>query len=89
MSNKVNGMGTLLLGMLSGVVLGVMYAPKAGKKTREELSNWLDAKRESSTEVLEEWRSKLPEQREKIAAAIKSGTDVFAKNGRKKTTVKS
>ncbi len=43
--NGVNGMGWFLVGLGVGAVVGVLYAPKAGKETREDLvASAMDAK---------------------------------------------
>ena len=38
--------GYFISGTVVGAVLGVLYAPKAGKETRDDLSFWLKEKRE-------------------------------------------
>jgi gas vesicle protein len=38
--------GYFISGAVVGTVLGILFAPKAGKETREDLSLWLKEKRE-------------------------------------------
>lgn len=38
--------GTLLLGTAVGAALGVLFAPKAGMETREQIGGWLKEKRQ-------------------------------------------
>lgn len=42
MSKKGNGLGKFLLGAGIGVGLGVLFAPKSGKETREDLKEKMD-----------------------------------------------
>ena len=40
--------GYFISGAAVGAVLGVLFAPKAGKETREDMTRWLKEKREKS-----------------------------------------
>ncbi|HXB61674.1 MAG TPA: YtxH domain-containing protein [Acidobacteriaceae bacterium] len=56
-----SGIGWFLAGLGLGALLGVLYAPKAGKETREEiLSTALDAK-QRATELVEKGRQQAGE----------------------------
>ena len=67
----------LLLGATAGAIVGVLFAPKTGKESREELKNWLDEKREKSETAIEEFRKQLPEHKERI---LQAGRKVFKRN---------
>ncbi|WP_295158774.1 YtxH domain-containing protein [uncultured Brachyspira sp.] len=42
MSKEVSGMFSFLLGVTAGVALGVLFAPKAGDETREDIKETMD-----------------------------------------------
>ncbi|WP_300370013.1 YtxH domain-containing protein [Brachyspira sp.] len=42
MSKEVSGMFSFLLGVTAGVALGVLFAPKAGEETREDIKETMD-----------------------------------------------
>jgi len=59
--NSGNGVGWFLAGLGLGALLGVLYAPKSGKETREEIvSTALDAK-QRATELVEKGRQQAGE----------------------------
>lgn len=61
MNNGSKSFLAFLLGGIAGAALGLLFAPKKGEETREDVSEWLKAKREASTETLHEWREKSGE----------------------------
>lgn len=42
MSKEVSGMFSFLLGVTAGVALGILFAPKAGEETREDIKETMD-----------------------------------------------
>ena len=42
MSTEVSGLFSFILGVTAGVALGVLFAPKAGEETREDIKETID-----------------------------------------------
>ena len=55
------GLGWFLAGLGIGAVIGVLYAPKAGKETREDLLNGAREAKEKAAEYVEQGRQKAAE----------------------------
>src|SRR6266851_4694043 len=79
----VSGLGWFLAGLGIGALVGVLYAPKAGKETREDLvASALDA-RDRAAVLAQQAQDKAAElaaqgkQQEKVAAAIDAGKDAY------------
>ena len=62
-----------LLGTAVGAGLGILFAPKSGKETREELADWLDDRREKGADFLARMKEKVPEKKDQFVAAVKAG----------------
>ena len=71
MSNKKSGLGKFLVGMGIGVGLGILFAPKSGKETREDLKKMLEklvdeVKNIDVKEVKDEFLKKVEEIKNEI-----------------------
>ena len=71
MSNKKSGIGKFLVGLGVGAGLGMLFAPKSGKETREDLKRMLDnfveeVKSIDINEVKDEFLRKVNEIKEEI-----------------------
>ena len=71
MSNNKKGLGKFLMGLGLGAGLGVLFAPKSGKETREVLKNKLDEfvdalKDVDLKEVKEEFLNKVEEIKKEL-----------------------
>lgn len=42
MSKELSGLFSFILGVTAGVALGVLFAPKAGEETREDIKETID-----------------------------------------------
>jgi len=71
-----------LLGAVVGAAAGVLLAPKSGKETREQLTDWLDERRERGAELLHKIKDAVPEKKDQITAAIRAGKDAYAAAGK-------
>ncbi|MBI5597255.1 MAG: YtxH domain-containing protein [Elusimicrobia bacterium] len=50
----------LLFGVAAGATLGVLFAPRAGKETRENLNEWLRIRREKGQKLITELKDRFP-----------------------------
>jgi len=66
-----NGAWSFIVGCLVGAAVGILYAPKAGKETREDVSAWLD-------ENFEQGRESYEAQRERVLKAVETGRENVA-----------
>lgn len=63
----------LIVGGLIGVALGVLYAPKSGKETREDICR-------STEELLEKAREQYEQAKEKMDSLTSKGRESYADN---------
>ncbi|MGD0797574.1 MAG: YtxH domain-containing protein [Acidobacteriaceae bacterium] len=56
-----SGLGWFLAGLGVGALIGVLYAPKAGKETREDLMNGALEAKDKATELVEQGKQKAAE----------------------------
>ena len=80
MSNEEKGANLLffVVGAAIGAGLGMLFAPKAGKETREQIGDWLQDKREDGTELLAKIKEEGLQKKEQITAAFKAGKQAYA-----------
>jgi gas vesicle protein len=85
-----NGAGSVLVafvvGAVTGVAVALLFAPAAGKETREFLSEKAREGREKAVEATRQTREVLQRQRETIASAIERGRDAY-RDAREKESV--
>jgi len=62
--NGSNGLGWFLAGLGVGALIGILYAPKAGKETREDLVNGAREAKERADALIEQGRQKASEYAE-------------------------
>ena len=79
--NRVGkALGLFIFGAVAGAVAGVLFAPRSGKETRENIGTWLKNRREQTKETISELREKTHLQKEKLLAAVKAGREVYKQN---------
>ena len=75
------GAGTVLVAFLVGAVAGaavaLLYAPAAGKETRELLSEKARESRDKATAMAEKGRQVLNDSRETLTSAIDRGREAY------------
>jgi gas vesicle protein len=80
MADREGGAGLVLLsfivGGIVGGILGVLFAPKAGRQTREDIA-------EAASEIKKEAEKFSKEARERVDGFIKESKEVLAKLSQK------
>jgi ferritin-like metal-binding protein YciE len=64
------GLGTLLTGAAIGAVVAILYAPKAGVKTRRDLQHTADDLRAKGEDLIERGRNTINEQRSRFSRVL-------------------
>jgi gas vesicle protein len=62
--------GGFIFGALAGVVAGLMFAPKSGKETRDQLKGALGAGKDSAADQSEALKRKIEETRERLRQQV-------------------
>lgn len=80
MSRDNDGLGGALLfvtGAAIGAALGVLFAPRSGGETREQLADWLKERRERGSDLLHTVRDESFAKKEAIVAAAKAAKQAY------------
>jgi gas vesicle protein len=58
--------GAFVVGGLIGAALGILFAPKAGKETREQLGDWMEETKEKAKENIEKLEAEIKRRKEHL-----------------------
>ncbi|OGR90289.1 MAG: hypothetical protein A3J74_08785 [Elusimicrobia bacterium RIFCSPHIGHO2_02_FULL_57_9] len=71
-----------VIGTAIGAGLGLLFAPKPGEETREQLGDWLKERRKKGSELLAKIKESMPEKKEQLMATVKAGKEAVYGNGK-------
>ena len=71
-----------VFGAAVGAALGLLFAPKSGKETREDIAEWLKERREKGAEFIHKLREEIPAKKDQIVAAVKAGKQAYYEAGK-------
>ncbi len=86
MARDNDGLGGALLlvtGAAIGAALGVLFAPRSGNETREQLADWLKERREKGADLLHTVREEGSVKKEAIVAAAKAAKQAYVETNSK------
>lgn len=81
MANEDRGTTGVLLfltGAVAGATLGLLFAPRSGKETREKLGDWLKDRREKGEELLAKVKEEAAHKKDAFTAAAKAAKQAYA-----------
>lgn len=58
--------GAFVVGGLIGAALGILFAPAAGKETREKLGDWMEETKEKTKETIEKLEDEIKRRKEHL-----------------------
>lgn len=85
MDNGNKSATAFLLGLIAGGVLGILFAPKSGKETRDDIQNYLN----EAEKKLEEKKIEIKEATAKHMATIKDQVSKTFQQEKERITAKS
>lgn len=80
MSRDNDGLSGALLfvtGAAVGAAIGVLFAPRSGAETREQLADWLKERREKGAELLHTVKDESHAKKEALVAAAKAAKQAY------------
>lgn len=81
MADRNDGLAGALLfvtGAAVGAALGVLFAPRAGSETREQLADWLKERREKGEDFLHKVKDESLAKKEAVVAAAKAAKQAYS-----------
>ncbi len=75
--DRSSGLFYFLAGTAVGAVLGVLFAPRSGQDTREQLGDWLKERKDKGNELLHRVKDESIGKKDALVAAAKAAKDAY------------
>lgn len=75
--DRNNGLFYFLAGTAIGAALGVLFAPRSGSETREQVGDWLKERKEKGADLLHKVKDESLVKKEALIAAAKAAKDAY------------
>jgi gas vesicle protein len=70
-------------GAITGFVIGILFAPRSGEETRQQIGDWVREKRDAGGEILANIKNEAMHKKEQVAAAVRAGKEAYQATGPK------
>jgi gas vesicle protein len=82
-NSESNGLFYFLAGTVAGAALGILFAPRAGEETREQLKDWMKERKEKGSELLHKVKDESLVKKEALVAAARAAKDAYRETNTK------
>ncbi len=66
-----------VVGSIAGAIAGVLYAPKSGKETRQEIYDSAEKMRKNIVDTAKHQKDVYVEKKDKLKKALNAGVEVY------------
>ncbi|MBI4422805.1 MAG: YtxH domain-containing protein [Elusimicrobia bacterium] len=71
----VSGISLFIGGVIVGAVTALLYAPRSGEETREQVGGWMQEKGERGRDIVGRLRERLPRRVQETAERVYPGRE--------------
>ena len=83
-NSEGNGLFYFLAGTAVGAALGVLFAPRAGDETREQLADWVKERKDKGSELLHKVKDESLAKKEALVNAARAAKDAYRETNTKR-----
>lgn len=67
----------LLIGSLAGMVVGILYAPKSGKETRQQIADSAEKMCDKVAGLTDQQKEAYAEKKDRLKSAVEAGIETY------------